>query len=210
MTDITQLPQDPANTAPTLTDLIAAWRVTTTSAVAYTVAELRYGLQAAVTLSPLTLWANPTSGSAAPVATALGAGLGFGSGALLATGADHLGFERLSAFDGNAEIIVNSAGVPARMPMALFQIGGGAVAGVLSAALDAAFGTTEGQVLYRGAAGWSALAPGGAGALLASGGGGAAPTWTTFQAAFDAWFSALPTTLPVSGYWNDGGTLAKV
>lgn len=57
---------------------------------------------------------------------------------------------------------------------------GGAVqlSAVLSAALDAAAGSTRGAVLYRGASGWAILAPGTAGTVLTSGGAGADPSWT--------------------------------
>jgi hypothetical protein len=47
----------------------------------------------------------------------------------------------------------------------------------LSAALDSAFGSTEGSILYRGASGWSALAPGTSGYVLSTNGAGAAPSW---------------------------------
>lgn len=43
--------------------------------------------------------------------------------------------------------------------------------------LDAAFGSAEGNTLYRGASGWTILAPGTAGALLQTGGASADPTW---------------------------------
>lgn len=49
----------------------------------------------------------------------------------------------------------------------------------LSALLDAVFGATQGEVLYRGASGWAALAPGSARQLLASGGASANPAWAT-------------------------------
>ena len=49
----------------------------------------------------------------------------------------------------------------------------------LSAIIDAAIGSTQGDILYRGAAVWSVLAPGSAGALLAAGGPAANPAWTT-------------------------------
>jgi hypothetical protein len=40
-------------------------------------------------------------------------------------------------------------------------------------------GSTQGQVLFRGASAWTALAPGTNGQVLTSGGAGANPTWTT-------------------------------
>jgi hypothetical protein len=47
-----------------------------------------------------------------------------------------------------------------------------------SALLDSAFGTSQGALLYRGSAGWSALPPGTAGQVLATGGVSANPSWT--------------------------------
>jgi hypothetical protein len=47
-----------------------------------------------------------------------------------------------------------------------------------SAVLDV-IGSTEGSVLYRGASTWSALTPGSNGQLLATGGIGSTPSWTT-------------------------------
>jgi len=48
----------------------------------------------------------------------------------------------------------------------------------LSSVIDTAFGSTQGQILYRGASSWAALNPGTAGQLLSSGGSGADPSWT--------------------------------
>jgi hypothetical protein len=47
----------------------------------------------------------------------------------------------------------------------------------LSALLDAQMGSTQGDVLYRGATLWSALAPGGSGTFLASNGPSNNPSW---------------------------------
>jgi hypothetical protein len=47
----------------------------------------------------------------------------------------------------------------------------------LSALLDTAFGSTQGDILYRGSAGWAVLAPGTAGYALESGGPSANPAW---------------------------------
>jgi hypothetical protein len=53
-----------------------------------------------------------------------------------------------------------------------------AVASVLSAALDSAFGSTQGMILYRGSSGWAALATGTDSHQLTTHGAGANPTWT--------------------------------
>ena len=62
-------------------------------------------------------------------------------------------------------------------PLTAAQGGTGAVS--LTAALDSAFGSTQGNVLYRSATGWVVLAPGTAGQFLQTGGTGANPAWAT-------------------------------
>lgn len=47
----------------------------------------------------------------------------------------------------------------------------------MTAILDAIFGTTRGQILFRGASAWTALAPGATGTFLAGNGAGADPTY---------------------------------
>lgn len=65
-----------------------------------------------------------------------------------------------------------------------------------SAALDAAFGSTRGAVLYRGAAGWAKLDPGTSGHFLKTNGSGADPAWASAagasvdSAALDAAFGS--------------------
>lgn len=78
----------------------------------------------------------------------------------------------------------------------------------LSAAMDAAFGNAPGSVLYRGASGWTALAPGIDGNVLQSN-GSAAPTWVTPLEVATAAAIAAPTTLPSSSnmLWVNGGVL---
>jgi hypothetical protein len=49
----------------------------------------------------------------------------------------------------------------------------------VSAILDAAIGSTQGNVLYRNASVWSVLAPGTSGQVLQSGGAAANPSWAT-------------------------------
>ena len=46
-----------------------------------------------------------------------------------------------------------------------------------SALLDYAFGSTQGNILYRGASGWNVLGPGTAGYVLATGGVSGNPSW---------------------------------
>lgn len=49
----------------------------------------------------------------------------------------------------------------------------------LTAIIDAALGSVQGDILYRNAAVWAALPPGSAGQLLRTGGAAANPSWTT-------------------------------
>jgi hypothetical protein len=48
-----------------------------------------------------------------------------------------------------------------------------------SALLDNAFGSLQGDILYRGASGWTALVPGSSGQVLSTGGSAANPSWIT-------------------------------
>lgn len=55
-------------------------------------------------------------------------------------------------------------------------------ADTLTSIIDAAIGSTQGQILYRGASAWSVLSPGTANQLLQTGGAGANPSWATVAA----------------------------
>lgn len=68
-------------------------------------------------------------------------------------------------------ILANTAGAPAP-----------AAPDTLTSIIDAMIGNTQGDILYRGASGWSALAPGIANQLLQTGGSGANPSWVTVAA----------------------------
>lgn len=59
-----------------------------------------------------------------------------------------------------------------------YSAAGNAVSGIsLSSLLDAAFGATQGAILYRGSGGWTLLPPGTNGYVLQTGGTSAAPSW---------------------------------
>jgi hypothetical protein len=53
------------------------------------------------------------------------------------------------------------------------------VANTVSAVLDHVLGSAQGDILYRGASAWSALAPGTSGNVLKTGGASANPSWGT-------------------------------
>lgn len=83
-------------------------------------------------------------------------------------------------------------------------------ASTMSAIMDAVFSATRGTLLYRGAGGWAALAPGTAGQMLATGGTGADPTWAAAGGASIKTGATPPTSpAPVNGdaWWDssDGG-----
>lgn len=64
----------------------------------------------------------------------------------------------------------------------LSNISGGSaapIANTLTATIDAAIGSTQGDILYRGASTWSVLAPGTAGYFLQTAGAAANPAWAT-------------------------------
>jgi len=68
-----------------------------------------------------------------------------------------------------------------------------------SSVLDV-IGSTRGDVLYRGASGWSALAPGTAGQILSTGGAGADPSWSAAGAGTTTSVGlSLPAIFTVSG-----------
>jgi hypothetical protein len=65
-------------------------------------------------------------------------------------------------------IFANSTGAPAAPTFTTMDL-----------LLDRSYGTTQGNMLFRGALGWQALNPGTSGQLLQTGGPAAAPSWTT-------------------------------
>lgn len=77
----------------------------------------------------------------------------------------------------------------------------------MSSVLDAAFGSSRGNVLYRGSSGWAALAPGTAGLFLKTQGAGADPLWASAGAGGTSGVPILtpPTVAGVSAVTNLGG-----
>jgi len=67
----------------------------------------------------------------------------------------------------------------------------------LSTLIDGALGSTQGDIIYRGASAWSVLAPGTSGQLLSSGGAAANPSWIT--ASGTGTVTNIVTTYPVAG-----------
>jgi hypothetical protein len=80
---------------------------------------------------------------------------------------------------GTAGYVLTSGGAGANLSWAAASGG----AGVTSAALDAAFGSTVGGVLVRGPGGWANAGVGTAGYIMTANGAGAAPSWQANSAA---------------------------
>lgn len=80
----------------------------------------------------------------------------------------------------NIQAIVNALpSIPNNNVFANISGSTGTPTGVaVSALLDSVFGNTQGEILYRGASGWAALAPGTAGNVLSTQGAGENPMWT--------------------------------
>lgn len=89
---------------------------------------------------------------------------------------------------GTSVLVANAAGsitvglAPIASLDILSNITGGAaapIANTLTATIDAAIGSTQGNVLYRNASGWVVLAPGTSGQFLTTGGPAANVSWTS-------------------------------
>lgn len=109
-------------------------------------------------------WPNQTITSLASGGTvqSIVAGTGLSGGTITTTGTI-----ALNAIAG-ATVLGNSSGGSA-IPAST----------TITAMLDAAFGTTQGAILYRGASAWVLLAPNTDGLVLTTHGAGANPTWAT-------------------------------
>ena len=140
-----------------------------------------------------TLLANTSSGSAAPVATSVSAvldTLGSAVGMIVYRGSS--GWAALPAGASGYVLQANGSGVAPAWAAGtglaaiangdvIANVSGGVSAPVgvpLSGVLDT-LGSTEGDLIYRGASGWVVLGPGTSGQMLKSGGAGAPPSWAT-------------------------------
>lgn len=132
------------------------------------IATSALGLFYATDTKVLSLWNGATpgwdtlsgGGGGSGTVTSVGSGTGLTGGPITASGTLAL------AAIANDSLLANTAGSSAAP-----------VPTTLSALLDAAIGSTQGDVLFRGASAWSALAPGTSGQVLTSGGAGANPSW---------------------------------
>lgn len=84
----------------------------------------------------------------------------------------------LGCVNGNGTVNSGTAG-----QIGVYGSSGSTISGETpSNILDSSFGTTQGSVLYRGATGWVALAPGTPGQILSTGGSSANPSWANIGA----------------------------
>ena len=88
---------------------------------AVTVAEVLSGTQAAIELPSGSLLGRVSLGPGGPEAVTVGLGLMISQGSLIATGTDENSYVLESALDLNDQVIVNSGGVPSRLPMPLLR-----------------------------------------------------------------------------------------
>ncbi len=77
----------------------------------------------------------------------------------------------------------------------------------LSAAFDTLFGSTQGNIVYRNAAGWVALAPGTAGQFLTTQGAAANPNWSSGGAGTGTVTSVATAGLATGGTITASGTI---
>jgi microcystin-dependent protein len=86
-------------------------------------------------------------------------------------------------------------------------------ANTLSAIIDATIGSTRGQILYRGASSWLALAAGTSGYVLTANGAGADPSWAVTGAATSVpagAVSAFAMSTPPAGWLEcDGSAVSR-
>lgn len=122
------------------------------------------GLYYATDVSTLYTWTGAawTAFAGAGTVTSVASGTGLTGGPVTTTGT--LSLAAIASHDVLANITGGSAAP---------------VANTVSDVLDAAIGNTQGDILYRGASGWSVLVPGVAGQFLQSQGASANPVWDT-------------------------------
>ncbi len=123
------------------------------------------------------VWSGPTTGSAATPTFRSLVGADLPNPAASTLG----GIESLAAVSHQWINTISTSGVPSATQPAFTDISGTATTGQLPAPstyLDL-IGSTQGDVLFRGASGWSVLGPGVNGQVLATAGAGGNPSWAT-------------------------------
>ncbi len=110
---------------------------------AVTVAELLSGTQQVIEVPSQSVLGRASLGPGGPEPLTVGVGLTVGNASIQANGADHAGFTQETAYSVGDEVIINSSGIPKRLPMpglrALFTGGANVsidVNGVVAATTD--------------------------------------------------------------------------
>lgn len=130
----------------------------------------------------LTITASQISDSTATGRSVLTGNAAAGRGALGLGALATLGAGSGLSSDGTNLALADTAVTPGSYTITSLTVGADgritAAASVTPSAVLDSFSSTRGAVLYRGASGWAALAPGTAGHALKTGGAGADPSWS--------------------------------
>lgn len=131
---------------------------------------------AVVTITPNVVDQVCITGSACAAAnTPVALSAGFGAWITVATGKIYVTPIPYASGSGSGTVNAGTSG-----QVAYYASSSAAVSGQsLSALIDSALGSTQGNILYRNNSIWTVLAPGTSGQLLQSGGAAANPSWTT-------------------------------
>lgn len=141
---------------PTITQLPAATDISSAdellvsqggTARAATVSQVLASTQPAISVASGTLLGRISLGPGGPEPVSIGSGLALGAGDLVATGADHIGFPVQTALQSTDEVILNSAGAPRRMQIALLR---GLFSGGANVTIDSAGVISAGTVASAG------------------------------------------------------------
>ncbi|HEY1412396.1 MAG TPA: hypothetical protein VGF36_09650 [Rhodopila sp.] len=138
------------------------------------------------------LWDSPL-GAGTVTSVAAGTGLTTGAGPITAAGT--ISFAQTA----NGTLLANISGATAAP-----------VPSTLSLIFDAVLSSTQGAVLYRGAATWAALTPGTSGQFLQTGGTGANPSWANASGSAPIGASQIPANLTASTALAVGHTLSDI
>jgi hypothetical protein len=138
------------------------------------------------------LWDSPL-GAGTVTSVAAGTGLTTGAGPITAAGT--ISFAQAA----NGTLLANISGAAAAP-----------VPSTLSLIFDAVLSSTQGAVLYRGAATWGALTPGTSGQFLQSGGTGANPSWANASGSAPIGASQIPANLTAGSALAVGHTLSDI
>ncbi len=178
---------------------------TTTPAITLAIANGSIVLAKLANLAGVSLLGNPTGSAAAPSAITLGSGLEFVGTTLQATGSGGT-VTSIATGTGLTGGTITDSGTIALATISnnrvLANISGGTLApsaNTLTAIIDSAIGSTQGNILYRDSSVWSVLAPGSAGQPLKSQGAAANPAWADTGLKISSHYGTIGTGSIVTG-----------